>query len=436
MMKVGNTMKLDSKKSGFTIIELLVVVSIIGLLLSLLIPAVGKARDGALTTQSTANLRNLATACAAYATDWNDRQPTFVADDLGAHIGGEFTDEAEKRYIQNTGSCPPSMIAGYGKVLGNCGKKPPGKGGGGFGGRGGGGGGLGAPSPVTPGIWGMWTQCESMGMPKNWGLTAATPMCLGSDWGEGISPGDGAFRMSNCRSFNQYVGGKFYDKVFYSPKDKISLDKAQPAFEIGDDFTLLCNIPGHEVPSSYCFSVAGMYAPEAFGSKTGCLSFKTNGLPNGVFRSPSTGQTAYPELKTRMIEHAWLQNKEGPDFQPHFRPPTVESYYFNHCINSQPASMFFDAHIGLAGCQRSMDAHVQVMEANKASSRNLKEDGLFAYSTLGNIGKGPWGGWGGYFTGPAAKEDGAAFNYDTDVFTNFHIFTVDGVLGRDFIVSD
>ena len=81
-------MKTKSKKYGFTIIELLVVVSIIGLLLSLLIPAVGKARDSALTTQSLTNLRNMASACGSYGADWSDRQPTFVFDDLGQHITG------------------------------------------------------------------------------------------------------------------------------------------------------------------------------------------------------------------------------------------------------------------------------------------------------------------------------------------------------------
>ena len=129
-------MKTKSQKFGFTIIELLVVVSIIGLLLSLLIPAVGKARDGALTTQSSANLRNLATACAAYAGEWNDRQPTFIPDDFGANIKGAFDLDAEKNYIAATGSCPPSMIAGYGKTLGNCSGGSAGKTGGGFGGGG------------------------------------------------------------------------------------------------------------------------------------------------------------------------------------------------------------------------------------------------------------------------------------------------------------
>ena len=79
-------MKTKSRQVGFTIIELLVVVSIIGLLLSLLIPAVGKARDSALTTQSLANLRNLASACSSYAADWTVRQPTWIFVDFAAHI--------------------------------------------------------------------------------------------------------------------------------------------------------------------------------------------------------------------------------------------------------------------------------------------------------------------------------------------------------------
>ena len=429
-------MKTKSQKFGFTIIELLVVVSIIGLLLSLLIPAVGKARDGALTTQSSANLRNLATACAAYAGEWNDRQPTFIPDDFAANIKGAFDLDAEKNYIAATGSCPPSMIAGYGKTLGNCSGGSAGKTGGGFGGGGGGGGGGGMKGGANfngVGIWGMWTQCESLGMPKNWGVAAATPMVLGNDWGESV--GMGAWRMSNSRSFNQYVGGKFYDKVFYSPKDKIALDRAQPAFEIGDDFTLLCNVPGNEVPSTYVFSPSAMYSPDVFSSKNGCISFKKGGLPPATFRSPSTGQTAYPELKTRMIEHPWLQNKEGPEVQPNFKQPTIEPYYFNHCINSQPASMFFDGHIALPGCSDSMDGNVQVIQSNKANTTKvLKENGLFASSTLSNIAGGPWGDYGGYYTGPDAKT-GSKFNFDEQVNTSFHVFTVDGIQGRDFIVA-
>ena len=70
---------------GFTIIELLVVVSIIALLIGILLPAIGKARDNARVNTSKSNLRQIGIAHKTYAADWADRHFTLVRDNLGQY---------------------------------------------------------------------------------------------------------------------------------------------------------------------------------------------------------------------------------------------------------------------------------------------------------------------------------------------------------------
>ncbi len=61
------------RRRAFTLIELLVVVSIIAILIAILLPALGSARRSAQTLQCLANIRSLAIAQYAFATD-NDQQ--------------------------------------------------------------------------------------------------------------------------------------------------------------------------------------------------------------------------------------------------------------------------------------------------------------------------------------------------------------------------
>lgn len=62
-----------AKQSAFTLIELLVVVSIIALLVSILLPALGRARDIAKRTVCVSRLKDLGSATMMYSLDFDDR---------------------------------------------------------------------------------------------------------------------------------------------------------------------------------------------------------------------------------------------------------------------------------------------------------------------------------------------------------------------------
>ncbi len=65
-----------SETSAFSLVELLVVIAIIVLIVSLVIPALGRARDQANVVACRANLRSLALGCLAYASENDSVLPT------------------------------------------------------------------------------------------------------------------------------------------------------------------------------------------------------------------------------------------------------------------------------------------------------------------------------------------------------------------------
>jgi len=78
-----------------------------------------------------------------------------------------------------------------------------------------------------------------------------------------------------------------------------------------------------------------------------------------------------------------------------------------------------------------MDGNAQVSAQNMDANMGMVEPGLYCTNTLNRL-PGPWGNYGGFFTGPDGQS-GANFNYDTEVNTSYHVFTTDGILGRDFL---
>ncbi len=65
------------RRHGFTLIELLVVISIIALLVSILLPALGNARDAAKNMLCLSNMRQIGIAATGYELD-NGRLPVHV----------------------------------------------------------------------------------------------------------------------------------------------------------------------------------------------------------------------------------------------------------------------------------------------------------------------------------------------------------------------
>ncbi|NNF44770.1 MAG: type II secretion system protein [Phycisphaerales bacterium] len=377
-----------TRRHAFTIIELLVVVSIIALLVGILLPAIGKARDQAKVSISQSNLRNLATAHQAYAAEWSDRQLTFVDDNIGQW--GSGTHDAYANYQAAHGGP-------VGDPLYDATQHPP----------------------VYLG-WG-WHPDEGISRMLAYRCTHAANngLTLPINF-TGFNEYFGSFRLGNARQFSQYVSGKFYDPVFYAPKDKAAINAVGQCFQSPDDFCFLAEVTSElgEIPAwtSYVLSPAAMFNPQVMWHDDPNDDTANGWADPWSFaaghRSPSFSQALYPNLKTHMLEHHWLQNAQQ-DCNGIFDPGTYagcEPYYFNHAWESSPITLFYDGHVEGVGVRKAMRA-----------------DGRMRAQT----GEPNWGLWS---KDTVWDENGYLIDAGYDqAATSFHILTTDGIRGRDVV---
>mgnify|MGYP003572751291 CR=1 FL=1 len=373
------------RRKGFTIIELLVVVSIIALLIGILLPAIGRAREQAKLTISFTNMKNLSTAHANYAAEWNDRQLTYIDDNIASY--GQSPGAAFGAYNSQHGgsgeqSNHPPLILGWGYIrngntLGN----------------------------YTYFAYRVSTNTANMGL--------VVPIRF-----DGSGRYFGAFRIPNGYQFSQYVSGKFYDKVFYAPKDEVAWDTVENSgcFAAPDEFadcvppvSGLGDLPAW---SSYCLSPAGMFSPTVLQRGD---NYKNPWSLSAGFRSPAFSQCSYPSLKTHMLEHHWLQSRKqdcNPNFDVSVFGGNCEPYYFNASWDSSPVTLFYDGHVETLGVRKAQRQHLRTVAQSgggDAVGEGLWHDGT-PYGTYGYL---------------------QQYAYETDANTSFHILTVDGIRGRD-----
>ncbi|MEC8319778.1 MAG: prepilin-type N-terminal cleavage/methylation domain-containing protein [Planctomycetota bacterium] len=374
---------MNRRTPGFTIVEVLVVVSIIALLIAILLPAIGKARDAARQTQSSGNLRNLAMANMAYASDWSDRQFTGCPDDIGI-VGGD------PNVYNDTVGCMGQLLAGYDQ------------------------------NGELFGAWCGGNLCEGVaGDPLTWSLTFHL---LYQPLSYNVPPSAivfGGFRTPNNKAFNSYVGSRFYDPIFWAPKDVITQRLAEPFFEYPEEFRVPENEAevGRIVWSSYVWSPSAMFHPDVHSH---CGFRNPRSFP-AAYKSPGLGQCRFPDMKTWMLEHHWLQNNES-EANPSFDGEDP-SWMFNQGYNSVPITLFFDGHVAPVGVREAMDAD--------GRARNLHESNNLCGNCTTNTGceTGLW------HRGTQLGIDGyyGQYSYDTLVNSSYHILTTDGIQGRDVL---
>ncbi|MFK7960459.1 MAG: hypothetical protein AB8G96_08030 [Phycisphaerales bacterium] len=376
------TLRRRAHRAGATVWDVLAATACTAIALSLVVPVLAGARGGSMVAASLDNLRALGTGHVLYAASSNGRQLTVVPDELGAY--GDDAGAAFSAY-QSKQQSLRGIILGWG--------------------------------PAGGGI----VLFEYRPQSNIANARLLEPFVFNGTNFE-VNGRFGAFRLANCRQFNQYVGSKFYNPVFYAPTDPVIDPLVDPLLQSPFEYEQLEPMKGinRSTPiwSSYIMSPAAMFDPsvlERRGPAPNQGGWRDPYSFADGFRSPSLFHAQYSNLKTLMIEHHWLQNAPADTCNPGIPNGPYfgcEPYYFNHSSESEPATVFYDGSTRLLPTDEAVASDLLLLNQTGGF------DGTWSRDTpLGED---------GYFSDLSA--DGVRVSH--------HILTADGILGRDTIFAN
>ena len=389
----------NHKATGFTIVELLVVISIIALLVGILVPAVQKARDSAKTTQSKSNSHQVMIALANHAADQDDRHFSTAPDDLQRSAPtGDIGD----------------AIAAYG-----------------------------GPNPLGIEL-GTHQYGNGVGAYFMTGADGVAPYCFGEGDVQSSSnkPGYGTWRYPNAGQVAVYMNNMPLHSAYFAPKDVIPIgalegcdsnatqycpsSAAQARWGLPESFWTSNMLLA---PSSYCISPAMMYDPAVYqwDPRTASSPEDPMDIPRG-FTPPSSSQAKYPSQKTWLMEHNWLQNLDNNECGINWGGTWFEAdggcwdgcepEHFNAGRLSEPVTVMADGSTTIFKIAEAARDSEKVAQQAWYNNQGL---GIWDHPLDGDVAGGGNSPNGGYYAG-----------YSTD-WVHFvgHSHTLDGIRGRD-----